>query len=615
MPSPLSMLRDLTLYEGVDVEFKAAKGGLPRDLWETYSAFANTDGGTIWLGITQGETALDMHGVENAEKLVSDFWNTINNRGKVCLNLLTNDLLEIVPIEGSPRKLIRIRVPRAGRRERPVFLGSDPFRGTYRRNFEGDYLCRDDEVRRMFADQSEEPADSRLLIGFGWDDLHSESIKQFRNRFSSRASEHPWLAESDSALLEKLGGWRRDRSTGQEGLTLAGLLMFGRSQAITAAEAVPGFQLDYRERLSDDPAVRWTDRLTLDGMWEGNLFQFYQRVMVRLAEGLRTPFQRDQAGYRKAETPVHEALQEALVNALVHADYSGQGGIVIDRFADRIEISNPGTLLLSREQILRGGVSECRNKSLQRMFQMLGVGDKAGSGIDKIRSGWASQHWRSPGLQETLRPDRVMLVLAMVSMLPQPTVDGLRQRFGPAFGKLKVDEVQALVTADLEGEVSNQRLQEMSSSHPVDITKVLQGLVRKGMLEPSGTGRGTRYRLVSGDSLHKAEDSSHKDVDSLHKTGDSSHWVATTVTDEMRVTAEHARQSSRIAPAKLEQILVSLCSGQFVPLDLLAEAVNRNAEGLRNRYLTPLVRQGRLRLRFPDRKNRPDQAYLAVGDK
>ena len=62
--------------------------------------------------------------------------------------------------------------------------------------------------------------------------------------------------------------------------------MFGRGQAITAAEAVPGFQLDYRERLSDDLAVRWTDRLTLDGMWEGNLFQFYQRVMVRLgAEG------------------------------------------------------------------------------------------------------------------------------------------------------------------------------------------------------------------------------------------------------------------------------------------------------------------------------------------
>lgn len=53
--------------------------------------------------------------------------------------------------------------------------------------------------------------------------------------------------------------------------------MFGREQAIRDPAAVPGFQLDYRERFSDDPAIRWTDRLTLDGTWEGNLFQFYQR--------------------------------------------------------------------------------------------------------------------------------------------------------------------------------------------------------------------------------------------------------------------------------------------------------------------------------------------------
>jgi len=96
------------------------------------------------------------------------------------------------------------------------------------------------------------------------------------------------------------------------------------------------------------------------------------------------------------------------------------------------------------------------------------------------------------------------------------------------------------------------------------------------MLEPSGTVWGTRYRLVSGDSLHKAEDSSHTDSDSLHKTGDPSPSVATTVTDETLVTAQPTRQSSRIEPTKLEQILV-LCSGQFVPLDSLAEAVNRNA--------------------------------------
>jgi hypothetical protein len=60
-----------------------------------------------------------------------------------------------------------------------------------------------------------------------------------------------------------------------------------------------------------------------------------------------------------------------------------------------LELSNPGTLLLGIEQIFaKGAVSECRNKTLQGMFATLGYGEKAGSGIDKIRQGWASQKWR-----------------------------------------------------------------------------------------------------------------------------------------------------------------------------------------------------------------------------
>jgi ATP-dependent DNA helicase RecG len=68
---------------------------------------------------------------------------------------------------------------------------------------------------------------------------------------------------------------------------------------------------------------------------------------------------------------------EAVVNARIHADYKGQGGVVIERYADRFELSNPGSLLVSREQLLRGGVSECRNKSLQLMTQMVGGGEPA----------------------------------------------------------------------------------------------------------------------------------------------------------------------------------------------------------------------------------------------
>src|SRR5206468_6913393 len=131
-------------------------------------------------------------------------------------------------------------------------------------------------------------------------------------------------------------------------------------------------------------------------------------------------------------------------------DFRGQGGIIVEKYRDRFEFSNPGTLLLSVEQILKGGVSECRNRLLQTMFSLLGYGEKAGSGFDKIRQGWASQNWRLPIIEETLRPDRVRLVLPMVSLLPEESVERIKGRFGTKFKKLSPLEVQALVTADLE---------------------------------------------------------------------------------------------------------------------------------------------------------------------
>ena len=604
-----NLFDEFSLYEGVDIEYKSAKGGLPSDLWETYSAFANTGGGTIWLGVAQKHNALDIHGVADPEKMVSDFWNTINNRGKVNINLLAARDVTIESIPPKNQRVVRIQVPRADRRQRPVYVGTDAFRGTFKRNHEGDYHCTDSEVRRMFADQTEEPADSRILQGFTLDDIHTESLRQFRTLFSSRI-QHPWQIEEDQGLLEKLGGWRRDRNTGAQGLTAAGLLMFGKEQAIRDPAAIPGFHLDYRERFSDDPAVRWTDRLTLDGTWEGNLFQFYQRVMLKLSSGpgVKRPFQTNADGYRIAGTPVVEALQEALVNALIHSDYAGQGGIVVDRWVDRLEFSNPGTLLVSREQLLRGGVSECRNKALQLMFQMLGAGDKAGSGIDKIRAGWESEHWRSPSLREANQPDRVVLLLPMVFTLPEQTLNELTEKFGEKFKSLRPDEVQAMVAAAVEGEINNQRLQEMLTLHRVDITRMLRGLVRAGLLTADGVGRGTRYSLA-----HSAPPigSPHKDeappASSPHKAAGLD--VGSEQASEQLALIALVRQGERAKPEVLRQAILSLCEGRFLTIQQLAQELNREVNKLRDRHVSPLVVEGRLTLRFPQTPRHPEQSY------
>ncbi len=602
----LTLLDELALYEGTDVEYKAASGGLPGSLWETYSAFANSAGGSIWLGVVERGDVPCVQGVEDPHKLRGDLFNLANNRQKVSANLLTEAAVAIIPVAASGRSVIRVSVPRAGRKDRPVYVGSNPFTGTYRRNHDGDYRCSEDEVRRMFADQSDEPADSRILEGFGPDDLHPDSLRQFRVRFSAAFPNHAWLAEDDPALLQRLGGFRRDRVSGKEGLTLAGILMFGRELAIRDPAALPGFQLDYRERLADSPDVRWSDRVTLDGTWEGNLFQFYQRVMMKLGDGpgLRRPFQRDAEGYRRTGTAVHEALQEALVNALIHADHAGQGGVVIDRHLDRFEFSNPGTLLLSREQLLRGGVSECRNKSLQKMFQMLGVGDKAGSGIDKIRRSWVEQRWQSPRMAETVKPDRVQLTLPMISTLPEAAMAELARRFGPQVAARSGDEIQALVTA-VEGFVTNQRLQDMLVLHSVDITRMLQGLVRDGLLRPEGKTRGTRYYLAgSPPDLEPSPPDLEPSPPDLEPSPPDLEEDP-----QLLELAAPVRASGKAAREIVRSAVLNLCKGRFLRLRELGSLLDRAPETLRDGYVSALVEEGRLELRYPENRSHPDQAY------
>ena len=354
-----------------------------------------------------------------------------------------------------------------------------------------------------------------------------------------------------------------------------------------------------------------------DGTWESNVFQFYQRVVQRLSADLKIPFQLSRELYRKDDTIVHEALREAVVNSLIHADYRGQGGIVIERYADRIELSNPGSLLVSREQLLRGSVSECRNKSLQLMFQMIGGREKAGSGMDKIRSGWRSQHWRSPKVEESLQPDPVKLVLPMVSLIPPEVNEELRQRFGARFDRLDKTAVQAVVTARVEGSVTNGRMQEVTGEHPKDITVVLQALVRDGLLTQQNQRRWASYR-VAGDSPQTIDDSPQRSPqttsgsprsapDSPHSpTGLPAHL------QPLLPLAVAARQNRRLPAERMRALIVSLCGDRWLSASEIALLVDRNAEKLQSRFLTAMVREGLLELRYPEVRNRPDQAYRSM---
>ena len=144
------------------LEIKKATGGLPNSLWETYSAFANSSGGLIVLGIEEknnGEWKIT--GVENAAKMQKEFWDTINNSNKVSCNILMDTDVEIQNINGCD--VIFIHVPEAHRSSKPVYIKNNIFSGSYRRNWEGDYHCTPAEVRGMLRDVPEETADMKIV--------------------------------------------------------------------------------------------------------------------------------------------------------------------------------------------------------------------------------------------------------------------------------------------------------------------------------------------------------------------------------------------------------------------------------------------------------------------
>ncbi len=259
-----------SVRESSDLECKKAagkdgKGALPVDFWETYSAMANTDGGVVLLGMQQQGDRFIPHGIERPDKVLKELFDTANNRSKVSFNLLTNDSARLVRAEG--KILIAVTIPRASRQQQPVFLNGNPLGNTFIRLHEGDLRLSDDAVKRMLAEQSEDSRDTKILSGYDLADLSVETLRVYRQVFSNRQPRHPWNELELHPFLRQIGAWRKDRESGVEGLTAAGLLMFGTHPVIQ--EAFPFYMLDYQERPEAKTEKRWIDRVTLDGTWSG----------------------------------------------------------------------------------------------------------------------------------------------------------------------------------------------------------------------------------------------------------------------------------------------------------------------------------------------------------
>jgi len=260
----------------------------------------------------------------------------------------------------------------------------------------------------MLRDQTDTPQDALILEDLLNRDLNQESIHRYRIMFNNLKPGHIWSKLEDEEFLLKIGAARKSQADGQVHPTLAGLLFFG--DFVTITNELPNYFLDYRERLSND--TRWSDRVCSgDGDWSGNIFDFYFKIIDRLTADVKRPFALDADMQRIDDTPVHKALRECLANALIHADYYGRRGIVIDKEFRKITISNPGTFRISVDEAIAGGISDARNGRVFNMFSLINVGERSGTGLCDVYNIWEENGFKRPELIESVEPDRITLSL------------------------------------------------------------------------------------------------------------------------------------------------------------------------------------------------------------
>ena len=488
-------LNKLNLCEDHERECKLANGGLPESIWETYSSFANTNGGTILLGIREHRDSFTIEGLTDKQiiKYQKDFWSTLNDRNKISKNILLNHHVQVVEVED--KKILKIDIPAADRHDKPVYIGTNPMKGTYKRDYEGDFLCTEEAVRAMFADQRDVSGDVEVLDEFGLDVLNQDTIKGYRIVFEQLHSGHPWNALENDEFLMKLRAAAKNKM-GKLSPTIAGLLFFGEAYHIT--EVFPNYFLDYREEC-DDKAVRWLFRThSNEGDWSGNIYDFFCKVRTRIDDEVAVPFANRRDGYRVDRVDVHDALEEALANALAHANYYGRRGIIVVKNGKELSISNPGTIRVTKEEFYAGGNSDPRNPNILKMFGFVNVGERAGSGVDKIMTAWAEQNWKKPEFDFSERNDRVTLKLEVGQVVYIPGAADIRNSTDNSetdTAKAMPKEDKILAYMGENGSISMQKVVEICNyKSRTGARKLIDKMMKAGLIEKVGERNNTLYK-------------------------------------------------------------------------------------------------------------------------
>ncbi|HEY8586370.1 MAG TPA: ATP-binding protein [Rhodanobacter sp.] len=604
MTDYLDILNTLDENERLEAKRGSAIGA---SVLETICAFANEpglQGGILLLGIVRDDSDLFssyvVEGVEQPDALSASLATQCREQ----FNLPVRVQVSNEQIGG--KTVLVVTVPEAQSGDKPVFIKSRGLpRGAFRRVGSTDQQCTEDDLLALYQGRQIESYDCNVLPDTSLADLAPEAIEDYRKVRAEANADAEELHWSHEELLESLGCVRHHNGVLLP--TVAGLLLFGKPQALR--RVFPMTRVDYirvpGKEWVPDPERRF-DSLEI----RDYLFRAIRRALAAVLDDLPKTFGLAEGDAQRTDKPQipQRVLREGIVNALMHRSYRTHAPIQIIRYANRIEIRNPGHSLKSPEHLGEPG-SVPRNPRIAAVLLDTRFAETKGSGIRVMREMMVAAGLEPPLFESLRGNDSFVARYYFQHFLSEEAIQWLGRFRDLHLGD---EEARALVAVREQGAIDNSMYRELNRVDTLSASGSLRRLRDAGLLEQRGRGSGTYY-VPTAWLLDNGEDeglSSNPEGLSSDPEGLSSnpHWQ--TLPAELQALVLGLGQ--RTTPDKLREAIIRLCQYRPWQAAELGNLFGRNPVYLGTQYLRPLVNAGVLAYTLPEVPNHPHQAYRAV---
>ena len=468
--------------EWEDFEVKEAKSELPKSVWETVSSFSNTSGGWIVLGVKQQAGAFVISGVKNIEKLELDFTNTLAGKQKFN-TIIRPDIRKYHFEEGN---VLAFYIPLSDKK--PIYYNTPE--NTFVRYGSADVRATKEEVDAMFRDQAFGTKTAEIVPRSSIDDLNMHSVENYRDYMGRFNKSLAYNKLSTPEFLSKTAVV----VDGQ--LTYSGLLFFGKQDKIL--EHFPDFRIDLFEipgTSYSDSTVRYTYRLPE----QENIWEYYFALFERISQKVDNPFSLTKEGFASEDFPHLEALREATVNLLMHADYFSPAKSRVRIFSNHIEFFNPGGLPKPLKLLMSTDMSIPRNKTIAKLFRLVKLAENAGFGFDRMNTGWATYSKTLPEYKaerdflivkfslEPLNKDITETVEKTVEIAVEKTVEKVVEK--------TVEKIIQLILANPL--ITARQLEEETGLTRRGVEWNIKKLKEDGILERIGPDKGGYWQIIT----------------------------------------------------------------------------------------------------------------------